>query len=142
MNIAHARTKALIRGYPPRVETKADSCMGDLNEMQHVIGLSSDVHSACQECSDWIGARSDFTVASVAEAANHYVQAHGYRIVHVGQETGQDNEGRPHQHTVIVVGTTDRSSRDRVAAEREARSDSIKVGIRPGGLPPEKPTTK
>lgn len=89
-----------------------------MSEIQHVIAISSDIHTGCQECNEWKNP-SEFSGSAAAEKANHYVQAHGYRILHIGQETGTDNEGRPHQNTVIIVGTTDRSNVDRVAAERE-----------------------
>jgi hypothetical protein len=41
---------------------------------------------------------------------------HGYRLLHIGQETLNDEW----HATVIVLGTTDRTNRDRLAAKREA----------------------
>jgi hypothetical protein len=36
---------------------------------------------------------------------NHYISVHGYYILHIGQETSTDMEGRPWQSTVAILGT-------------------------------------
>jgi hypothetical protein len=38
------------------------------------------------------------------EQANHMVETHGWKLLHVGQETATDADGKPWQHTVAVVG--------------------------------------
>ena len=37
-----------------------------------------------------------------AELVTHYIE-HGYRLLHVGQETSRDMEGAPWQSTVAVL---------------------------------------
>ncbi len=38
------------------------------------------------------------------ELVNHYLKEHGYKLIHIGQETGSDREGNLWQNTVAVVG--------------------------------------
>jgi hypothetical protein len=64
--------------------------------IQHTVHLSSDVDKGCDECHKFI--------SGFAEAINHYLQLHDYRLLHVGTETVRDDEGRPHHTTVAVVG--------------------------------------
>lgn len=62
-----------------------------------VVTISSDVGSKCKHCDEFLGLNKfDFSV-------NHYIQAHGYRILHVGQQTSYDAESKPWQSTVAVL---------------------------------------
>jgi hypothetical protein len=37
-------------------------------------------------------------------SCNHLLKAHGLKCLHVGQETGRDDEGKPWHSTVAVFG--------------------------------------
>jgi hypothetical protein len=38
------------------------------------------------------------------QQVNHLLEEHGWRLLHVGQETTDDRDGNPWQHTVAVLG--------------------------------------
>ena len=89
--------------------------------VEHIVKLSTDRSTACDECDYCVGRMG----SDIATDADHYITEHGYKILHVGQEKGLDNEGRPFQMTVIVLGVEDRSNFDRVKADREAGSSEL-----------------
>ena len=69
-------------------------------DIQHVVKLSTVEYGACEECK-----RSQSSMSySVTDDANHYITEHGYRILHVGQETSESAEGGLWHATVIVLG--------------------------------------
>jgi hypothetical protein len=81
--------------------------MTETGDIRHVVTLSSNLSNSCRERECTAKLRSHEPDA----VANHYVKEHGYRILHVGQETSHDNEGRPWHSTVFVLGTmADRQS--------------------------------
>ena len=99
----------------------------DLAEIKYVVAVTANSVSGCQECSEWRA--GDASADTVAEAANHYVAAHGYRILHVGQETTRDVEGRPWQYTVIVVGTDDATAAERYKAKIAKAMESVRISF-------------
>ncbi len=40
----------------------------------------------------------------LAESINHYIEMHGYKLLHVGTETIHDDQGEPWHTTVSVLG--------------------------------------
>ena len=69
------------------------------------VQLSSAIGRACEECSpedspEFLFANPDDVGAQVS----HYMEVHGYELLHVGQQTGRDQAGNPWQTTVAVVG--------------------------------------
>jgi hypothetical protein len=84
----------------------------DLNA-QHLVHLSSNEPGPCEECDEWHWSL-DY---SATEHANHYITVHGYRVLHVGQETSRSDDGLWHS-TVFVLGTADASNAERIAAQR------------------------
>lgn len=68
--------------------------------VKHVTYISSNIGRTCEHCTTfgWVG------MEKVAESINHYIQDHGYRLLHVGAETSRDLEGNPAHHTVAVLG--------------------------------------
>jgi hypothetical protein len=61
---------------------------------------------------DWEGGSCDDCGAALAvrgyksafeENVNHYL-GHGYKLLHVGQETGRDDRDQPFQITAAVLG--------------------------------------
>jgi hypothetical protein len=66
--------------------------------VNHVVYISTDESKGCDHC--------DFRVGfeNFAESINHYIDAHGYKLLHVGQESSRDINGNPFHLTVAVVG--------------------------------------
>jgi hypothetical protein len=69
-------------------------------DISHTVYLSSNIGKACEHCGEYIGAPSN----DVAHGINHYISKHGYRLLHVGQEWSEDNQGKTIHHTVAIVG--------------------------------------
>lgn len=63
-----------------------------------VVTLSSNISQGCQVCNGWLdGEKLD-------AAINHYI-GHGWRLLHVGQETHPHHtDGSAWHSTVAVVG--------------------------------------
>ena len=88
-------------------------------DLRHLVQLSSNEPGPCEECDDWQWSL-DY---SVIEHANHYINAHAYRVLHVGHETSRTEEGLWHS-TVIVLGTAHAPNVERAADQRrQATSD-------------------
>lgn len=66
--------------------------------VNHVVHISNDEGKSCEHC--------DFRVGTdnFAESINHYISAHGYKLLHVGQQTSRDSMGNPWQLTVALLG--------------------------------------
>ena len=65
--------------------------------LKHVIRVDSDDTPTCQLCAD--GLQADSTVA---EAINHYIEAHGYRLLHIGTETSIEYETAALWHITVA----------------------------------------
>lgn len=72
----------------------------DLLEIKHTVYLSSNIGKRCEHCDYSIGAPDK----DVPDGINHYIDHHGYKLLHVGQEYSEDNEGKTIHHTVAIVG--------------------------------------
>ena len=48
-------------------------------------------------------ARPDPLLPFTYESINHYISAHGYKLLHVGQQTSRDSMGNPWQLTVALL---------------------------------------
>jgi hypothetical protein len=70
-----------------------------ISDVRHVVHISTGIGTGCKHCHHSIG------LERFAESINHYIEAHGYRLLHVGQQTEGYSEN-PYQTTVAVVGTT------------------------------------
>jgi len=64
----------------------------------HVIHVSTDIGTHCEHCAEWIGSER------LAKSINHYIEDHGYKLLHVGTETTCDDGGKPWHTTVAVLG--------------------------------------
>ena len=65
---------------------------------QHVIHISSNISARCEHC--------DFSIDSDCfdKSVNHYIDQHGYKLLHVGTETILGPSGEPWHTTVAIVG--------------------------------------
>ena len=69
-----------------------------LSDIQQVVQLSSSsIGVPCKHCGP---IRSN----GFASEIDHYIQKHGYRLLHVGQQTEEGTDG-PWQTTVAVLGS-------------------------------------
>lgn len=75
----------------------------------YLVQLRSNVGQSCRECGDGTGWEGD-----IAAQANHYMIEHGYRVVHVGQETERASDGSLWHSTAIVIGTDDPAAAARI----------------------------
>lgn len=66
--------------------------------VQHVVHLSTNIGASCKHCSERVG------LNSLAESINHYIEQHGYKLLHVGTETSHDMNGNPWHSTVAILG--------------------------------------
>jgi len=70
----------------------------DFAEVNHVVHISTNIGTGCEHCSESIG------TDRFAESINHYINEHGYKLLHVGQETSEGSAGLWH-HSVAVLGS-------------------------------------
>ena len=70
-----------------------------LEKIQKTVELSSDVIGGCVHC----GERPCGPNADLGEQINHYL-GHGYKLLHVGQQTTTGGDGKPWQSTIAILG--------------------------------------
>ena len=70
--------------------------------VKHVVHISTNIGKSCEHCSAHIGATADDH--ELGESINHYIETHGYKLLHVGTETSHDANGNPWHSTVAVLG--------------------------------------
>ena len=73
-----------------------------ITDVKEVLEVKSDVISQCPHCVS--GAFTFVNPPDLAERVTHYLQKHGYRLLHVGQESDTDSDGNPYQRTIAVLG--------------------------------------
>ena len=66
--------------------------------IEHVIHISSNIGKNCEHCGLFL-IRDE-----LAEHINHYIEQHGYKLLHVGAETTNDLDGKPLHLSVAVLG--------------------------------------
>src|SRR5262245_12662922 len=71
-----------------------------MENVKRTTQISSNIGRRCEHCDEHIGATDD----GIAESINHYIDAHGYRLLHVGNETGRGRDGELVYHTIAVLG--------------------------------------
>jgi hypothetical protein len=64
----------------------------------HIIHISTNIGRPCDDCNEMLG------LGNFAESVNHCLEKHGYKLLHIGSEAGDDAEYKPCHHTVAVVG--------------------------------------
>jgi hypothetical protein len=72
------------------------------DEIEHVVKLSTNRGGHCKHCDFKLHSFAD--VDNLADAINHYIAEHGYRLLHVGTETDRDDEELTWHSTVAVLG--------------------------------------
>lgn len=67
--------------------------------VREVVEVSTNVSRKCTHCSEWTGGADN-----LAHTVNHYINEHGYKLLHVGTETSHSDEGKLWYSTVAVLG--------------------------------------
>jgi len=52
--------------------------------INHIVKISTHIGTGCEHCSHAVG-NDNFT-----ESVNHYIKEHGYKLLHVGSENGDN----------------------------------------------------
>ena len=74
--------------------------MTDIKETKHTIYLSSDIETyKCEFCDFQFNEYYGFS-----GKINHYLKKHNCCLLHVGQETGRDTDGKIWQKTIAIIG--------------------------------------
>jgi hypothetical protein len=68
--------------------------------ISHTVCLKSTILKLCEHCDEHIGPPDN----DIAHDINHYLSKHGYKLLHVGQEWAEDEEGKSTHVTVAIVG--------------------------------------
>ena len=68
------------------------------DSVQHVVHISTNISESCEFCPERIDGDQ------FASSVNHYIQKHDLRLLHVGQESGTNMDGKTFYHTVAVLG--------------------------------------
>lgn len=63
--------------------------------------MSSNFGTGCKHCEAFIDGSNRFD-----DSVNHYLENHGYQLLHVGQQTIRDDDGHPCHTTVAIVGSS------------------------------------
>ncbi len=66
--------------------------------IKHVVHISTGTGTRCEHCD------ANFKHEEFADPINHYIEQHGYRLLHVGTETIDDEDGNPWHTSVAVLG--------------------------------------
>lgn len=72
----------------------------DLQSVNEIKVISTNIHETCKH-----GCTLPYAGEFFESNVNHYIQEHGYKILHVGQESTSDNEGKPYHSTIAVLTT-------------------------------------
>jgi hypothetical protein len=94
--------KSRLQRATEQVPADADenlATVGTMENISEVAQVYSDIEAPCPMCRDFSSSGSDY----FAEHVNHLL-SHGYRLLHVGQDTTWSNDGAPIQRTTAVLG--------------------------------------
>ncbi len=70
-------------------------------DVKEVLEVSSNVIKQCPHCAGGITLSNP---PGLDERINHFIKEHGYRVLHVGQETCESMNGELWQTTVAILG--------------------------------------
>ena len=81
------------------IATDRKITMPDRHEgITHVVRISTGVGTGCEHCKHPVG------LDHFEESINHYIEKHGYRLLHVGSEGSEDMDSATVHQTVAVLG--------------------------------------
>ena len=71
-----------------------------MSDIKSIVRIDSDSGRSCPVGG---GCKFYFDPQKFEEGVNHMIQAHGYHVEHIGQETSTGKDGRPYQVTVAIT---------------------------------------
>ena len=74
----------------------------EIEKVKHTVALSTNSIGGCDECHDPFSdsATADYLTAGI----NHYIEKHGYTLLHVGTETEHHDGKSLWSSTVAILG--------------------------------------
>ena len=73
-----------------------------MEKMKRTTQVSSNIGQSCDHCNEGIGV---FKLSDdITPSINHYIEAHGYFLLHVGTQTSHDTSGQAWHSTVAILG--------------------------------------
>lgn len=70
----------------------------NIDKTKEIKVVSTNIYGPCK-----YGCTLPYGGEDFESNVNHYIQEHGYKLVHVGQESSPDNEGKSYHSTVAVL---------------------------------------
>ena len=66
------------------------------NGIKEVMQITTESITQCQPCL--------YLPKNLADAINHYISNHGYRLLHIGSDSGTDSEGNIVSNIIALLG--------------------------------------
>jgi len=76
----------------------------DLQSVNEIKVISTNILESCKH-----GCKLPYGGEFFEFNVNHYIQDHGYKVLHIGQESTFDEEGKPYHSTIAVLTTGSRA---------------------------------
>jgi len=73
----------------------------NFEDIKHIIHITSRYEPSCEFCGERYNREKLY---NIDHAVNHYIEKHGYKLLHLGPETNIDKKGNFLNCTVAVVG--------------------------------------
>ena len=78
--------------------------MPELADIRETFEIHTNISPVtCPVCEEHLSEGASMTGEKIDGAINH-VLAHGWRLLHVGAEWGEDSDGKSISHTVAILG--------------------------------------
>jgi hypothetical protein len=71
-----------------------------MKKTRHIVHISTRVGTQCEHCTPLVQVGLD----DFAKSVNHYIEKHGYTLLHVGTETSHDSDGKLWHSTIALLG--------------------------------------
>lgn len=75
-----------------------------MEKVKRTTHISTNIGRGCEHCGYGVGAMGE---GDIADSINHYIEKHGYHLLHVGTETDRSDDGKLVYHSVAVLGHDD-----------------------------------
>lgn len=66
--------------------------------VRRIVHVRANIGTRCEDCDLFLES------GRLAETVNHYLESHGYTLLHVGTETSHGSDGSPWHATAAVLG--------------------------------------
>lgn len=72
-----------------------------LESVKEIKVVSTSIGEHCKH-----GCKLPYNGESFEANVNHYLKEHKYKLLHIGQETSSDSDGKPYHSSVAVLDAT------------------------------------